>query len=58
MIVKCPCCETEYDIGDAKREECFCGECGASLRDLTETIEHNQREIEKLRWQPRPEENK
>lgn len=63
MIVKCSSCEKDIDIGEAKRDDSFCGYCGASLRDRTEEIEHNRQELEKLdaltalakggSWQPK-----
>lgn len=54
MIVECPRCKKENDIGEANRDDCFCGECYAPLRDETATVEHNRREIEKLKWQTKP----
>lgn len=50
MKLECPNCEREVDTGEAKREDSFCGYCGASLRDIDAELEHNKKEIEKLRW--------
>lgn len=49
MIVKCPNCNAQCDTGEASRDDSFCGNCFASLADNAETVEHNKREIEKLK---------
>lgn len=50
MTIKCPNCGQSNEIGEASRENQFCGNCFATLTDRTAEMEHNQAEIKKLRW--------
>lgn len=57
MIIKCESCGRENDIGNARRDDCFCGNCEASLADRSVEVEHNKAEIEKLKWQTKSQSN-
>lgn len=54
MMVECLRCKAKHDLNEAAmQEDLYCASCFAPLtRDqavLTETVEHNNREIDKLK---------
>ena len=56
MIIKCARCKAENDLDEgADRDNALCRSCYAPLSEafqqhLAQAADHNQKEIEKLKW--------
>jgi hypothetical protein len=59
MVIECARCKATNDLDEGmNREEAYCHSCFAPLSEsyqtqFPETIAHNEREIEKLKWRPK-----